>query len=262
MDIETTTQTPAPFTADLRADQAGKRVLLHLLKVMEHNEPGVLQRIDEECLHDYRIAIRRARSVLGQLKDIFPVAPTRRFRARLAELGKLSAPARDFDVHLLDFDQMKSLLPKPYQEDLEPLRQVLQQQGDLAYGKLFIHLGSTAHRQFLGAWRQFLEAASPGQPRAQQAKTPIGDVAQQRIWKLYRRAVKQGKTVKAGSPPDSIHELRKTCKKLRYLLESFRHMYPTNSMSHSIKVLKRLQDYLGEFQDANVQAETDRKSVV
>ncbi len=52
-----------------------------------------------------------------------------------------------------------------------------------------------------------------------------------------------------------MHELRKTCKNLRYLLEFFQSFYPSNAMRTLVKALKGLQDNLGEFQDYQVQGE-------
>ncbi|NJD08188.1 MAG: CHAD domain-containing protein [Methylococcaceae bacterium] len=243
----------AKFDGSLRADQATKIVLLELLAVMEFHESGVLQRSHEECLHDYRIAVRRGRSALSQLRESFPPSIMTRFAPKLIALGRVTTPARDLDVHLLGFDALKSSVPNHFQDALEPLRAVLLQQADWAYGELFRHLSSGGYRRFMADWRRFLETPPPARPRATEALTPIIDLAGRRIWKLYRRAIKQGRAIKDRSPAECLHELRKTCKKLRYLLEFFRHLYPEPEITRAIKLLKRLQDYLGEFQDVEVQ---------
>ena len=51
-----------------------------------------------------------------------------------------------------------------------------------------------------------------------------------------------------------MHELRKDCKKLRYLIEFFRNLYAPGELKGIIKALKALLDNLGEFQDKEVQA--------
>nr|MDJ0861140.1 CHAD domain-containing protein [Gammaproteobacteria bacterium] len=53
---------------------------------------------------------------------------------------------------------------------------------------------------------------------------------------------------------EDLHELRKTCKKLRYLMEFFQNLYPPKEIKALIKALKVLQDNLGDFQDLEVQA--------
>lgn len=109
-----------------RADEAGKAILRRLLGELLANEAGVLRNDDPECLHDFRIAVRRTRSALGQIKGIFPQKTVRRFAPRFAWLGTITSPPRDFDVYLLGFDDLKAGLPAPFQEAIEPLRSYLE----------------------------------------------------------------------------------------------------------------------------------------
>ena len=43
---------------------------------------------------------------------------------------------------------------------------------------------------------------------------------------VYRRMVKAGRAIDDASPPEALHDLRKTGKELRYLLEFFAGLYP------------------------------------
>jgi len=52
-----------------------------------------------------------------------------------------------------------------------------------------------------------------------------------------------------------LHELRKRCKELRYLLELFGSLYDPGEQWRAVRELKTLQDCLGEFQDTQVQHE-------
>lgn len=241
---------PEPDPA-LRGDRAAKTILLRLLEAIEANEAGVLLNEDPECLHGFRIAIRRSRSALGQIKGVFPERIVARFAPRLAWLGKITSDPRDFDVYLLGFDDLKAELPKAYQADLEPLRGFLEHHGDIAHAELARQIHSQRYRALLADWRKFLLAPDPKRPTAPNALIPIKAIADARIWKLYRRALKQGRAIKSSTPADNIHELRKTCKKLRYLLEFFRALYPADEINRPIKQLKKLQDYLGDFQDVH-----------
>ena len=87
--LDTGTVVPDPCR---RGDEASKAILKRLLNELSANEPGVLQNLDPECLHDYRIAVRRTRSALGQIKGIFPRRSVERFRPRFAWLGKITSP--------------------------------------------------------------------------------------------------------------------------------------------------------------------------
>ena len=56
----------------MRADIAAKYIFSHLLKTMKDNEPGTIADTDSEFLHDFRVAVRRTRAGLSQLKGVLP----------------------------------------------------------------------------------------------------------------------------------------------------------------------------------------------
>jgi len=68
----------------------------------------------------------------------------------------------------------------------------------------------------------------------------------------------QGGAITQDSAPQSLHDLRKRCKELRYLLEFFAPLYDPVAYKKVIGDLKQLQDCLGEFQDSEVQREEIR----
>jgi CHAD domain-containing protein len=53
----------------------------------------------------------------------------------------------------------------------------------------------------------------------------VKDVADARIWRLFRRIVAAGREMGEAPAPEQLHELRKDCKKLRYLMEFFASLY-------------------------------------
>ncbi len=250
-DIAETSPPSAAATPDMRSDVAVKVILLRLLEAIEANEAGVLQNEDPEFLHDFRIAVRRTRSAIGQIKGVFPERTVRRFAPRFAWLGQITSEPRDFDVYLLGFDELRSTLPEPFRENIEHLRGFLEEHADLAHAELARQLHSQRYRALLIDWRRFLQAPCPKRPMAPHALTPIQAVADLRTWKLFRRVLKQGRAIRPETPAEHIHQLRKTCKKLRYLLEFFRDFHPPDAINRPIKQLKKLQDYLGEFQDVH-----------
>ena len=50
-----------------------------------------------------------------------------------------------------------------------------------------------------------------------------------------------------------MHELRISCKKLRYLLEAFRTLFPAKDVEQAIRQLRKLQNVLGDIVDYQVQ---------
>ena len=96
---------------DMRSDEAAKIILRSLLQVMKTNEAYIEKDLDTEFLHDYRVAVRRTRSALGQIKNVFPNETTLRFKKDFSFVGKLSNQLRDLDVYLLKKDAYKAMLP-------------------------------------------------------------------------------------------------------------------------------------------------------
>lgn len=236
-----------------RAGEATRRVLRALFGTIEANEPGLRADLDTEFLHDFRVAVRRTRSVLSQLNHVFSDPRLDRFQEDFRWLGQTTSPTRDLDVYLLRFSEYQSWLLAAARDDLLPLRAFLQRQQREEHARLVAALGTPRYRSLLGDWRAFLtEPITDPPPDGQR---PIRAVVSARIWKLYKKAVRQGRAIldNPEAPDAALHRLRITCKKLRYLLELFGRLYPAQPLAKLVTTLKRLQDVLGDHQDFVVQ---------
>jgi CHAD domain-containing protein len=235
-----------------RADQALKRILLRLLEIIERNEPGVREDLDPEFLHDYRVAWRRTRSLLSQVKRVFPQDTLARFTEELRWLSAMTSPVRDMDVYLLEFDGYRASIDEALRPGLDPLHTLLEDEKRRTHAALVEALTSRRYERFKAEWRAFLQSPPSAYTTLKNAARPVIQVASRRIWKVFRRVLAEGRAIDESSPPEDLHELRKSCKKLRYLLEAFSSLYPKAPMQASIRDLKRLQDNLGEYQDLAV----------
>jgi CHAD domain-containing protein len=240
---------------DARADVAAAKVLKRLLDVIEANTDGTIADIDSEFLHDYRVSVRRSRSVQRELKRVFPPEPLAGFRTDFRWLQQITGDARDLDVYVLEFDAMRVLVPEAMRADLDPLVEVLRGRRLAARRQMVSDLRSQRVASLLDRWAQFLgRLPSLGETDRPDAPRSIGEVAGERIRKVYRRMVKMGSAIDESSPAEDYHELRKRGKELRYLLELFgAPLYPDEVVKPMIKALKALQDVLGRHQDREVQ---------
>ena len=239
------------FAPEMRSDYALRHTLGVLLHTLEANLAGTRRELDSEFLHDFRVAVRRARSALGQLKGILPPEETQRFRQELAWLGQVTGPKRDLDVALLKFDDYRAALDAQHRDGIDPLRRFLEKQNGQVQSDLRRDLRSQRFLRLLKDWRAL--AAQPAASDAAKAATAIGQLSAQRISKAYRRVLRDGGRIRPKSPAEALHELRKDCKKLRYLMEFFRSLHPDDEIKRAIKVLKGLQENLGDIQDLEVQ---------
>lgn len=243
------------FDPNMRADLAAKQIHLFLLDIIEANVPGVKANLDSEFLHDLRVAVRRTRSALTQIKGVFNDADTDKFKQRMAWVGEITGPTRDMDVFLLGFENYLECIPERFRQNLAPLHLFLEKHQQIEHQIMVKKLNSPHFRRLLKEWRIFLEMPVEDDPEAPKAASPVQYLANKRIYKMYKLVVKLSMAITEESPAVDFHSLRKECKKLRYLMEFFHGLYPKKKISRLIKSVKKLLDNLGDIQDFEVQAE-------
>jgi CHAD domain-containing protein len=237
-----------------RADGALAAVLLRLAGEIERHLPGTIADLDPEFLHDLRVAVRRSRSMLREIRGVLAEDERARYREELRWLQSVTGPVRDLDIHLEDLDAHEALLPPALRADVEPIRALLLERRASELRRLRRHLRSARMRSLLAEWKAFLEQTRAGAP-GPKAERPISAVAGARISRVYVDMVKRGSVVVDDTPAEHLHDLRKRGKELRYLLESFGSLFAPDQVTPMVKALKALQDTLGRFQDRQVQAD-------
>ena len=242
----------------MRADEATRLIHRTLLATILANEEGTRDDIDSEFLHDFRVAVRRTRSALRQIKDVYPPEVVERFSGEFRWLGQITGPTRDLDVYLLKMADYETTLPSRVVDDLQPLAEFLRHQQRAEQSRLALSLVEERYRVLIGSWQEFLDEPISWETGLPNAQRPIREVASERIWKVYRRVRSKGRAIGTATPPEALHRLRIECKKLRYLLEFFRSLYDADQIEQMVGALKRLQDNLGDFNDYQVQRESLR----
>jgi CHAD domain-containing protein len=246
---------------------AAAAILLRLLDTIDANADGVLRDIDTEFLHDLRVSVRRTRSALKLFGDALTgLAPEELafFAAEFKWVGDLTTPVRDLDVHLLDFEDTARGLAAAKPDDLEPFRAYLEQRRRREFRALNRELRSPRYTALIQQWRTRLtEIQQDAVPatgsrirsgfRHKATVGTAGLLAAERTRMAFAKVAKRGSAITPDSPAESLHDLRKRCKELRYALEFFAPLYEPVGYAKVVGDLKRLQDCLGEFQDTEVQ---------
>jgi len=239
-----------PLEPELPAESALRRILLHLLEAIRANARATLEDLDPEPVHDLRVAVRRTRAALAQLKGVLPATEIAVFRPDLKWLARASGPCRDLDVLWLAVDAHCIAADDDVAEALEPLERRLLEQRREARQRLESALDSDRFQRFLLGWQSYLVAITAPEARPSKALLPVLELANRRILRAFERVVAQGDELGDAPPNDALHRLRIEAKKLRYLLELFRTLYPPPRVEPRIDELKLLQDVLGGVQDA------------
>ena len=239
---------------DLPAGVAVARVLLSFLDELEAAWDGTVADIDIEFLHDFRVAVRRSRSAVKLLGDVLPPALVAWVTPQLKWLGDLTTPSRDLDVLLQELPSLTAGLTSGRPEDMEPLALHLIRLRTGERRRLVRGLRSARFERLRARWRASLEelASWDGQPHAGPTAAEVGA---ERLATADRRVLRRGSRITPASPAEDLHNLRKRCKELRYLLEVFTPLLDPADARGAVKELKTLQDVLGTFQDSEAQRE-------
>ncbi|PID72081.1 MAG: hypothetical protein CSB34_04410 [Desulfobulbus propionicus] len=251
------------FILELDPDQttfsAIQTIYKQLLDTIYTNIPGTIADLDSEFLHDLRVAIRRTRSGLSLIKNVLPEDVVEKYKADFAYLGKITGPARDMDVYLLYEDEYKKRLPPSLQAGLHTFFENLAATRIQEQKALVRELKGARVEEILSSWGAYLK--EPGEPRGKFAELPVIDIAQKIIFKRYTRVLNDGLAITKHTSDKEIHRLRIQGKKLRYAIEFFSSLFPQQDIETAIKRLKRLQNYLGDFNDLSVQQEMLKKYI-
>lgn len=239
------------------AGKAVRRVLRRFLEIMRASEGGLCADVDVEFLHDFRVAVRRSRSILGQMGAVLPPEVATRASEELAWLGRGTTWLRDLDVFVLQIQEHVRAGDELWME-FELVRDSLQAARAAELEAVRAMLASPRWAEFRSSWSTEL-GRSPTTLDPEAARVPIVDLASQRIVRLHRKVLKASRRLTLESPVEQWHGLRIRCKKLRYMTDAFGCLYPEKGLKRLVRRLKRLQELLGRFNDLQVQALTLRR---
>jgi CHAD domain-containing protein len=224
-------------------------VLISLLGRTTASVPGVLADLDTEYLHDLRTSVRATRSVLRQAGEVLPSSQVRDFAAEFSWLAGLTSPVRDADVMLQLLAGSEGVQVGDL-DALAPLTRFIATRRARAQRVLRDGLESARYGQLVANWRSTLRRAQDSEV----ATAPLTAIYLAELaGEAYDRIRHEAAEVTERSEAAHLHKLRKDCKQMRYLLDTFASAYSPAPLGRALKSLKRLQNTLGTIQDSAVQ---------
>lgn len=244
----------APTTPAIEMANA---VIAAHIPMMRQNEAGIIANIDSEFLHDYRIALRKIRSVLSLFSGVYGSQQTADLKSEFSALMAPTGKLRDLDVYLLTRDDYARLLPPDLHPGLAHMFARFSEQRAAAHAELAQHLHSPAYAAQMKRLEKLLTKGKKlvAGPRSGASAHRFACAL---IWKHYRKICKIAATIIETTPDEQVHALRIQCKKLRYLMEISAPLFRKSEMKDVIRPLKQLQDTLGQFNDYCVQQDNLR----
>jgi CHAD domain-containing protein len=216
------------------------RILLH--------DPGVRIGDDPEDLHQLRVATRRLRAFLRAARPLLVREWAEELRAELGWLGAALGPVRDLDVLLEHLREEAAGLDEADRRALEGVFDQLEEGRNAARAELLAVLESDRYLALLDRIEQAAEL-----PRTVDERRTLPSLWR-REWKRLQAAV----AVLDAEPEDeALHTTRIKAKRARYAAELAGPALGRAGERFVVRA-KRLQDTLGEHQDAVVAEERVR----
>jgi CHAD domain-containing protein len=221
------------------------------LKVIRAEEPGTRLGTDPEELHKMRAAVRRLRAILGAVRDMFDLDWLEGLRGELDWLGTVLGGLRDLDV-LREYlgKELASLKPaaRAVGDDLIDL---VDGRRAHAQHKIVAALDGERYKKLLARLERAVQ-----RPKVVSTDLSLPAVAASQFKKL-RKAVK----ALTKKPNDNdLHAVRIRVKRARYAAELAQPIVGEPA-ERFVARTKKLQDILGEYQDAVVAEERLRTLV-
>lgn len=220
---------------------------LALLEEARAALPRVLDARDAEGLHDLRVALRRLRSLLRTYRDHLDAAvPNKRLR-RLRTLAHATNAARDLEVTVAWLDsEFPAFTDAAARAGADAWREWAEAQRLAAYHTLEQELARCFDKTIVPLHERLDRLR-----RADHQAPPFAPVTADLL--CAHSADLRHRLAAIASPWDeqSAHAARIAGKRLRYLLTPLRGCRPCKAAE---KVLKGLQDVLGDLHDAHVRS--------
>lgn len=219
--------------------------------VLEKKEAGVKDGHDIEDLHDFRVAVRRIRALVGQLKSVLPKELYARWRAEFAWLGQVTGRPRDLDVQLSKLVEYFHATGGRDEVVLASVLACVEDHRRVARAQMLADLDSPRYVALMAEVRAFLEVREAADTPGAASGGSLA-LARRRISKIWKKFVHKARRLSPETPDAELHQLRILGKKLRYLLEFFQDLFPPLAVDSLVAALKKCQDVLGEIQDCVV----------
>lgn len=231
--------------------EAGRKVMGYHFAQMILHEAGTRLGEDIEELHDMRVATRRMRAAFEVFNDAFDRKAVKTHLKGLRATGRALGRVRDLDVFMEKAQHYLDSVPQEGRSGLDPLLSLWENERQEDRAKMLEYLNSQDYAVFKRKFLKFVttpgagaEVISEHSPNQVKLVAPI---------LVYTRlaAVRSYGPLLESAAIDQLHALRIEFKKLRYTLEFFSEVLGKET-KHLIVEIKKLQDHLGDLNDADV----------
>ncbi|WP_267146663.1 CHAD domain-containing protein [Pyxidicoccus xibeiensis] len=230
---------------DSRLGEAARRILAGRLADVRKPEAGFEEGVDDESVHDMRVATRRLRAALQVFR---PLGGLKKLEREVKRIQDALGGVRDLHVQAawLEGTGRKAVKKPEAREGIAALRKARLAELEGQETRLRAELERWVDRTVPRLLRK-VDSLEGGRRFG-------GRRVREHLRQRLRRVQQRMETYVDAPDAASAHELRKDLKKLRYELEIFQPTF-RRTVGALLEVLVPLQDGLGELHDADVRLE-------
>ncbi|MGM0449505.1 MAG: CHAD domain-containing protein [Pseudomonadota bacterium] len=218
--------------------------LEHQAYLIQALEPGVHEGQDPEFLHQFRVNLRRSRAIAEALQRALEAHPLRKGIKGLKRQARETSHLRDLDVFLETLAVWQQDPRRRAAIEASGTERIVRASQREEHQRIRNILKSRRYQKDINRWRSLVRDGS------------IEDAARRLKRKHIRKALEEQivfhdrllGTLTVESPDSDIHRVRKSLKRIRYLIE-----LDPEHLAGGIRKLKSRQKRLGQFQDRHVQ---------
>jgi CHAD domain-containing protein/CYTH domain-containing protein len=235
---------------ELGAPRAARFLALRFLDEAQAARVRLDDAGDAEALHDFRVGLRRLRSIVRAYAAQLDDAVGGKDRARLKALAGATGASRDGEVMIEWMQTRRDPLSAAEQPGADWLLDRLRARQEKLDRSLRDEVAQDFGRERkrlarrLSTYQAHVWSADPRE--APRMSGVVADLVVEHVADLRRKLDASGSIAQQ----EALHEARISAKRLRYLLEPFAEEFP--DAAWTVKRLKKMQDTLGEMHDAHV----------
>ena len=215
---------------------------------------------DGEALHDFRVALRRLRTLFRSYRGLFLDSVSKKRMRALRDLAGSTGGARDAEVQLEWLTAARERLEPAARDACSGLMERLESRRDAAYAALRGDVLDRFRRlaaRLRDGLSHYSAAVAPDTARVMFAAA-VGE----EVRRTGRELVAALGAVRSARDVEEAHEARIRGKRLRYLVEPLRDTPLAQPAERLVGTIKALQDVLGNLHDMHVLAAEIATSLV
>lgn len=227
-----------------------RNYLNYQLEIVVQNYPFILINEPGEYIHDFRVAIRRSRSIITECKYWLPKEFVKLSKNILGKIAKSTNLLRDYEVFLIGLNDLHDNFEPGFENEKMKFETYLRNHFKREIKLVQEYLATEQFENEIEQYKNGLKVLAESD--AENRGNNLQEIYELLISNKINLVCYFSSTIQPAAPADQFHALRIQYKRLRYLVEFFNSIIHSDSFPEMELKLKSVQTILGDLQDCSV----------